>query len=246
MPSVPDRLKDYVEVKDRIRLFYEAYPNGRLVTNRAEYWLEIEPPRVVVQAFAYRTPDDPFPGTGWSWMLLPGSTPYTRGSELENTETSAWGRAIGALGLGIDRSIASVNEIESKAGDPKASGLVDGDIDQPRADGGLIGKVSRGQSADTDLAIRQDRDKGPYVGFVLAQGRSRLKVVAVGPLADALVAFLPGLVGQRVTCYGRIEMVPYKRGDQWGEYKRLQLERIVTEDFTLPAKVEAEPIPMEL
>ena len=29
-------LGDYVEVKDRIRMFYERFPDGRLVTDRAE------------------------------------------------------------------------------------------------------------------------------------------------------------------------------------------------------------------
>ena len=74
-------------------------------------------PRVWVKALAYRSPDDAHPGVGWSWMVLPGSTPYTRGSELENTETSAWGRAIGALGIGIDKSIASGDEVKSKEGE---------------------------------------------------------------------------------------------------------------------------------
>jgi hypothetical protein len=104
-------LGDYVEVKDRIAMFYAAWPDGRLVTDRAEMWLEVDPPRVVVKALAYRTADDPHPGVGWSWMQLPGSTSYTRGSELENTETSAWGRAIGSLGIGIGKSIASGDEV---------------------------------------------------------------------------------------------------------------------------------------
>ena len=108
-------LGDYVEVRDRIGRFYELFGQGRLVTE--SYQLTREPddkPKVIVTAAAYRTPDDPHPGIGHSWMYLPGTTNYTRGSELENVETSAWGRAIGALGILIDRSIASANEIQSK------------------------------------------------------------------------------------------------------------------------------------
>ena len=110
-------LDGYVEVKDRIALFYKAHPEGRLATTDVR--LTSEPDgiaRVIVEAAAYRTADDPVPGKGWSWMTLPGSTNFTRGSELENTETSAWGRAIGALGIGIDKSIASANEVANKEG----------------------------------------------------------------------------------------------------------------------------------
>jgi hypothetical protein len=115
MSQYEDRLKDYVDVKERIRLFYERFPDGRLVTGEVR---TTEHPdgqaRVWVQAMAYRTAEDELPAIGWSWMNLPGTTNFTRGSELENTETSAWGRAIGALGIGIDKSIASANEVANK------------------------------------------------------------------------------------------------------------------------------------
>ena len=108
-------LGDYVEVKDRIRLFYEAHPDGRLVTASASMTLDPDGVvRVWCQALAYRTPDDPHPAVGWSYLTVPGSTPYTRGSEVENAETSAWGRAIGALGIGIDKAIASRQEVMGK------------------------------------------------------------------------------------------------------------------------------------
>src|SRR5689334_7084231 len=118
MSAASDRLAGYTEVKDRIPLFYQQYPDGRLVT--AEVRATSEPdgvPRVWVQALAYRSPDDPHPGVGWSWMVLPGSTNFTRGSELENTETSAWGRAIGSLNIGISSGFASKDEIDNKAGE---------------------------------------------------------------------------------------------------------------------------------
>ena len=92
-----DRLGGYVEVKDRIRLFYEKYPEGRLVTADVRWPApDDDMPRVAVKAYAYRDPADVHPSVGWSWMVLPGSSSFTKGSELENTETSAWGRAIGS------------------------------------------------------------------------------------------------------------------------------------------------------
>ena len=57
---------------------------------------------VMGSACAYRTPDDQRPGVGTAWELVPGTTNFTRGSEIQNLETSACGRAIGTLGIGIE------------------------------------------------------------------------------------------------------------------------------------------------
>ena len=119
MPDKKFELGDYVEVKDRIKLFYELYAGGRLVTRRVEMLTAPDgTQRVLVSALAYRSVDDPLPGVGSSWLQIPGLTPYTRGSEVENAETSAWGRAIGALGILIDKSIASAQEVENKQSGP--------------------------------------------------------------------------------------------------------------------------------
>lgn len=97
----------YIEVADRIRLFKELYPEGSL---QAEI-VEILDNRVIVKAYAYRSPDDNRPGVGLAWEEVPGKTPYTRGSELMNCETSAWGRAIAALGIGT-KKVASADEVK--------------------------------------------------------------------------------------------------------------------------------------
>ena len=218
-------LGDYVEVKERIKLFLAQYPDGRLVTDRVELWQDDGVPRIVVRALAYRTTDDPLPGVGWSWMVLPGATTYTRGSELENTETSAWGRAIGSLGIGIERSIASANEVKSKAGAPDTSD-----------DGSLIGTVAMGK-APVDLELRITPD-GPLAGFKLTQGRGGLQVLAHGNLANTLQPFLAGLVGQRVSVWGHVELIPWRRDDQdMPPFKRLILSKIKTADWTLPGDV---------
>lgn len=109
---------NYVEVKERIQAFYAAYPTGAIMTTKVKLleYVGDQPPKVMVQAKAYRTPDDPHPGVGTSWLNLPGRTPYTNGSEVENAETSAWGRAIAAVGILVDRGIASAQEIKMKAG----------------------------------------------------------------------------------------------------------------------------------
>ena len=115
--------EDYIEVSERIRQFVEQYPSGSLqadwgmVDRDGEQWL-------AVKAYAYRTPEDQRPGIGHAWEPIPGRTPYTKGSELMNGETSAWGRALAAIGIAVNKGIASANEIRSaqgRADDPVAA-----------------------------------------------------------------------------------------------------------------------------
>jgi hypothetical protein len=118
---------DYIEVSERIRLFVEQYPTGSLqadwgmVERDSEQWL-------AVKAYAYRYPEDPRPGIGHAWEPIPGRTPFTKGSELMNGETSAWGRALAAIGIAVNKGIASANEIRSAQGrteDPVAAKVAD-------------------------------------------------------------------------------------------------------------------------
>lgn len=103
---------DYVTVAERVTAFYERYPEGSIQATV----LELSDSRVTIRAEAFRTPDDPRPGVGHASMAIPGSTPFTRGSELENTESSAWGRALAALGFETKRGIASADEVRAKGG----------------------------------------------------------------------------------------------------------------------------------
>jgi hypothetical protein len=126
----------YVEVKDRIRAFYAKYPEGRIQSevvpgltliqevvvetktrNGKEYLEAHGIGYVAVKAYAYRTPDDPLPATGLSGMFLPGRTDFTYGTELENAETSAWGRALANLDILNDSGIASRDEVRNARGE---------------------------------------------------------------------------------------------------------------------------------
>jgi hypothetical protein len=239
---MPVDLKEYTDVAARIGLFYAGYPNGRLITKWVKVWTIGADQYVVVRALAKRSPDDTDPGTGHSWMKIPGGTNFTRGSEIENTETSAWGRAIGSLGIGIKGSIATTDEIAGhKSDEPrKHPGLVDGDPpERPDGFGSYIGTVAKGASSPVDMSLRAEPDGRHFTGFALRAGRQRLQVVAVSPLAETLQPFLEGLIDQRVTCYGTAEMVPWrKEGREMPPYVRLQLARIETEDWIMPPREE--------
>lgn len=111
-------MDDYVPVNERIDQFYRSHPEGSIQSEI----VELTASRVTVKAYAYRTPDDPRPGVGHSSLEIPGSTPYTRGSEIENAETSAWGRAIAALGFEVKRGVASREEVRNKQPERAAGG----------------------------------------------------------------------------------------------------------------------------
>jgi hypothetical protein len=105
-------LDGYIDVASRIRLFMDKYPDGSLQMDEPQF-VEVEGKKWVMgRAYAYRTPDDPRPGVGIAWEIVPGTTNFTRGSELQNLQTSCWGRSIGALGIGVDASIATLDEVQ--------------------------------------------------------------------------------------------------------------------------------------
>lgn len=105
-------LSGYVEVAERLSQWYEKYPEGRITTQVIEH----SEKRVIVRAEAYRSQDQVTPsGVGHSGLSIPGATPYTRGAELENAETSAIGRALVAAGL-PSKKVASADEVLAKRG----------------------------------------------------------------------------------------------------------------------------------
>jgi len=109
---VSDFAKDYVDVAARIAEFYTRFPDGSLQMDPPE-WVEVDGAKFIMgRAYAYRTPDDGRPGIGTAWEPVPGRTPYTRGSEVQNLETSSWGRAIASLGIATRAGIATAQEVE--------------------------------------------------------------------------------------------------------------------------------------
>lgn len=119
MADQKDRLKDYVEVADRIQEFKKKYPEGTLQTVGWQAATVGGQEYVIYRAAAYRTPDDERPGHGTAWEQVPGTTPYTKGSELMNAETAAWGRAIIAVGI-PSKKVASKEEVEARAAGDKS------------------------------------------------------------------------------------------------------------------------------
>lgn len=114
---------DYIDVAERIVEFRDKYPEGSLQPADLLHPYTIETigdqTYIVVVAAAYRNGEDVRPGIGMAYEVFPGRTPYTKGSELQNAETSAWGRAIvAALAADTKRGIASKQEMQGRSDEP--------------------------------------------------------------------------------------------------------------------------------
>src|SRR5919199_6087824 len=102
---------EYAPVAERITLFYARYPTGRIITklvSRSER-------EVVFQALVYRAAHDARPAaTGWA-AEREGDGDVNTVACVENTETSAIGRALANLGFTASRQRPSREEMEKAA-----------------------------------------------------------------------------------------------------------------------------------
>ena len=102
----PD-LAQYITVAERIIAFREKFPEGSL---QAEILVD-DGKRILICAKAFRTPNDMRPGIGHAEKIR-GDGPVNRTSAIENGESSAWGRALAALGFEVKHGIASREEVQ--------------------------------------------------------------------------------------------------------------------------------------
>lgn len=113
--------KKYVLVSDRVLAFNQMYPNGGITT---ELISEPTDERVIIKATVtpdYTKPERKF--SDYSQALI-GDGYINKTSALENCSTSAVGRALAYMGIGVIDSIASVDEInkaESSTGEMQKS-----------------------------------------------------------------------------------------------------------------------------
>ena len=107
----------YQEVAERMKLARELWPNCIFRAANPEkpfHIVEVQGSTYIIYTAAlYRDSSDEKPAIGTAWEEIPGRTPYTKGSELMNAETSAWGRACIAAGI-PSKKIASYEEVRNR------------------------------------------------------------------------------------------------------------------------------------
>lgn len=107
-------LDGYVDVATRHRMALAAHPELRVIEQTPTVVTVAGDTFVAVTVLVYRSPDDPLPAKATAWEPYPGRTPYTRGSEMMNASTSALGRALGMMGYGLGKSIATADEVRAR------------------------------------------------------------------------------------------------------------------------------------
>lgn len=107
LSKTPIKGKDYIEVNQRVKAFRQLIPGGRIDTNI----IRLENGICTVKAEVYDESGN---------MLASGiaeekesSSFINKTSYVENCETSAVGRALGFLGIGIDTSICTAEELKN-------------------------------------------------------------------------------------------------------------------------------------
>lgn len=109
LPTINIKGKEYVMVKDRITAFHELYPKGSIQTKILS---DHEDKVIIVRAMVVPDPIEN-PGrffTGHASETI-GEGMINKTSALENCETSAVGRALAFMGIGVVDSVASADEV---------------------------------------------------------------------------------------------------------------------------------------
>ena len=112
--------KNYAEVNQRIKAFRMLFPEGFILTDILSNDMGV---CVMTAEVGFYAEDGTkrILGTGTAYEQV-GSTFINKTSYIENCETSAVGRALGMMGLGVDTSVASAEEVLNaiaNQGDPQ-------------------------------------------------------------------------------------------------------------------------------
>lgn len=175
----------YATVAERIRLFYSAHPLGRIETQLIEH-TERE---IVFKAVVFRGPNDKYAAaTGWASERV-GDGEINAVACLENTETSAVGRALANLGFTASRERASAEEM-AKASRARARLKVEpAPIGTTSAAGGVSAPAEERTYASAHSALARDLmnllDRAALLGVRTARIRRWKAAVAEDAIPPA-------------------------------------------------------------
>jgi hypothetical protein len=128
-------LGDYVDVPTRLAEALKRWPDLRIQETKPIIVTVDNQQYVEISCTVWRDSTDLMPTIAYCWEPIPGRTPYTKGSEMMNASTSCLGRALGFLGMGIGKSIASRNEVQARQPGPLAEVKpIRDDLEQPFSD----------------------------------------------------------------------------------------------------------------
>lgn len=107
MKTIDFKGRPYIEVHERVKEFHKLHPKGSISSEI----ISNDNGVVITKSSVYPDSSDTsrvFTGIAYE---KEGNSFINKTSYIENCETSSVGRALGFLGIGIDTSIASANEV---------------------------------------------------------------------------------------------------------------------------------------
>jgi hypothetical protein len=156
-------LGDYVDVKTRLTLALAKWPDLRVMEHEPKI-VEMPDGRTFIQAAVtvWRDPADEMPSIAYCFEPYPGLTPYTKNSEQPNASTSALGRALGAMGIGISHALATANEVRNRSAEKHPAADEHPVQQKPRAQ---AGSAMRGlaTSRQRELIAQMSAERGTEV-----------------------------------------------------------------------------------
>ena len=107
----------YLDVATRLKIAFEKYPDLRIQETHREV-VEMPDKSCFIRCTVtiWRTADDPIPCVASACELYPGRTSFQKYSENEVGYTSAVGRALAYMGFSGNKSLASLDEVNSAKG----------------------------------------------------------------------------------------------------------------------------------
>jgi hypothetical protein len=109
MKSVNIKGKEYIEVNERLK-FFRSEPQYKGYSLTSEI-IEMKDGIITIKAII-KDENGNVVASGFA-QEKESSSFINKTSYVENCETSAWGRALGNLGIGIDTSVASYEEVQN-------------------------------------------------------------------------------------------------------------------------------------
>jgi hypothetical protein len=156
-------IDNYVDVPTRLTEALKKYPNLRIQETDAQVVTMPDGSTFYrCTVTVYRDVDDALPAIATAAEPYPGKTPYTKNSEFMVGMTSALGRALGYMGFGVNKSIASKNEVLARQED-------DGDIVRPERTRAVAGL----KAVANDQAPSGNFASAKQINFIKALAKGR-------------------------------------------------------------------------
>lgn len=122
--------KQYVTVNERLKAFREGFEEYTLETEL----VSVDSASALIRA-VIKDPSGRIIATGTAFERADQKGSLVNAtSHVENCETSAWGRALGNFGIGIDDSVATADEVTNAAKKPPYTPPVEAPKKKPTLD----------------------------------------------------------------------------------------------------------------